>query len=204
LLAGVDQREDLDRGVSDAVDQDVVGMDHRFAGARDAARAVEGRMIGQAIGGVLDCRVQASGRWFVAGTDIVEDVEQVGPGLVIPDDRQRHLYFVEDRLRFRHHLGVWDWRLGGGERLFHLGADPCVMRLGPFGRREFGLDGRELGHAWEYSVDGGLGKERGLNKCPWNCVETEHPLTAASGNLTLIQIELDRGGVIADHRSDRH
>jgi len=52
-LAGVEDGEDLDRS-SDAVDEDVVGMDHRLAGAGDAAGAVDIGVIGQRLRRVSD------------------------------------------------------------------------------------------------------------------------------------------------------
>ena len=52
-LAGVEDGEDLDRS-SDAVDEDVVGMDHRLAGAGDAAGAVDRGVIGQRLRRVSD------------------------------------------------------------------------------------------------------------------------------------------------------
>ena len=51
----MDQRQHFDRVGRDAVDQDVIGVDHRLAGAGDAAGTVKGRVLGQAIGGVADC-----------------------------------------------------------------------------------------------------------------------------------------------------
>lgn len=69
----MEQRQHFDRVGRDAIDEDVVGVHHCLAGAGDAARAVEGGMLGQAIRSVADRGVQAVGRRLVAGADIVED-----------------------------------------------------------------------------------------------------------------------------------
>lgn len=90
-LAGVDDREDFDGARNNAIDQDVVGMDDRLSRAGDAARAMEFRMLGQAIRRVLECRIQAQRRRLVARGDIVENLKQACFGRRVPDDRQRHL-----------------------------------------------------------------------------------------------------------------
>ena len=43
----MNQPDDLDRLSGDAIDQDVVGVDDRFARARHPARAAHVRMVGQ-------------------------------------------------------------------------------------------------------------------------------------------------------------
>lgn len=57
-LAGVEHGEDLDRS-GDAVDEDVVGMDHRLAGAGDAAGAVEIGVLDDPVRGVAYCFTQS-------------------------------------------------------------------------------------------------------------------------------------------------
>lgn len=80
-------------GVSgDAIDQDIVGMDDDLARAGRAAWPVRVGMQRQIIGGVPNRSVEAIRRCLVAGTDIVKDVEQGCFGLIIPDDRQGHVY----------------------------------------------------------------------------------------------------------------
>ena len=54
---------------------------------------------------------------------------------------------LEDRPHLGHDLVMRKAGLFEGHRLLDLGAEPCVMRLRVFARGEFGLDGRELGHA---------------------------------------------------------
>jgi len=57
-LAGVEDGEDLDR-LGDAVDEDVVGMDHRLAGAGDTAGAVEIGVLDDPVRGVAYCFTQS-------------------------------------------------------------------------------------------------------------------------------------------------
>jgi hypothetical protein len=57
-LAGVDDSKDLDRP-GDAVDEHVVGMDHRLAGAGDAAGAVERGILDYRVRGVTYCHTQS-------------------------------------------------------------------------------------------------------------------------------------------------
>lgn len=92
LLAGVDERQYLDRLDRDAVDEDIIGVNHGFAHAGHAAGTMRIGMVGQIVGSVPDGGIEAFGRHFVARADIVEDGQEGRFGLVIPDDRQGHLY----------------------------------------------------------------------------------------------------------------
>lgn len=56
------------------------------------------------------------------------------------------LVFVEDCLRQRHYLSVWNAKCVRRHRTLDLGAEPRVIRGGIFARREFGLEGRQLIH----------------------------------------------------------
>lgn len=87
LLAGVEEREDLDGLCCDTVDQDVVGMDHRFARAGHAARAVDIGVIGQAAGGVKDRIAELLGGGRTAGSDIGDDFAHALARLGAPDQR---------------------------------------------------------------------------------------------------------------------
>jgi hypothetical protein len=70
---------------------------------------------------------------------------------------------VDDRLHLRHHLIVRDAGLLGVHRLLDPGAEPCVIGLGLFGRRKFGLDGRELGHGGNIAWRAWWGKARAVD-----------------------------------------
>lgn len=88
----MNERQYLDRLDPDAVDEDIIGMNHGFARAGRAAWAMRIGVVGQIVGSVPDGGIEALGRSFVARADIVEDGEEGRFGLVIPDDRQGHLY----------------------------------------------------------------------------------------------------------------
>ena len=64
-------------------------MDDRFTRSGDATGAMDIGVIGQAVGGVLDQRLRPIGRSDVACGDIVENVEEIGGGVVGPDDGGR-------------------------------------------------------------------------------------------------------------------
>jgi hypothetical protein len=89
LLPGVQHGEDVDR-LADAVDEDVVGMDDRLARAGDAAGAMDQRVIGEALGGVLNRRADAVGGGRIAMSDVCGDLVQVVPNLGTGNQRQRH------------------------------------------------------------------------------------------------------------------
>ena len=88
-LAGVEDGKDLDRP-GDAVDEDVVGMDHRLAGAGDAAGAVDIGVIRQRLRCVPDRDDQPLRGGEISRRDIVGDCQQVASSVVRPDERQRH------------------------------------------------------------------------------------------------------------------
>jgi len=74
-LAGVEDGEDLDRP-GDAVDEDVVGMDHRLAGAGDAAGAVEIGVLDDPVRGVAHCHTQSPRRIGMSVRNIGRDIVQ--------------------------------------------------------------------------------------------------------------------------------
>lgn len=86
MLAGMHDAHHLDE-VANAVDQDVVGMDHRFSRAGDATGPVEIGMIGQAFGGVADRRGEPRRRWRVSRIDEVDDGFEFLQRLRVPEDR---------------------------------------------------------------------------------------------------------------------
>ena len=87
-LAGVEDGEDLDRP-GDAVDQEVVGMDHRLAGSGQPSCAVDIGVIGQVLRRMHDRGVQPLRSREVTRADIVENVQQIARRIVRPDERQR-------------------------------------------------------------------------------------------------------------------
>lgn len=74
-LAGVEDGEDLDRP-GDAVDEDIVGMDHRLAGAGDAAGAVEIGVLNDPARGVAHCHTQSRRRIGMSVRNIGRDIVQ--------------------------------------------------------------------------------------------------------------------------------
>jgi hypothetical protein len=90
LLAGVEDGEDVDDVRSDAVDENVIGVNDRLARAGDATGTMDIRVVWQAIGGMLDHGFEPVRCGDVACGDIVEDVEEIGGGVVGPDDGERH------------------------------------------------------------------------------------------------------------------
>ena len=74
-LAGVEDGEDLDRP-GDAVDQEVVGMDHRLAGSGQPSGAVNIGVIGQVLRRVHDRGVQPLCGREIPRADIVENVQK--------------------------------------------------------------------------------------------------------------------------------
>lgn len=72
----------------DAIDEDIVGMHDRLARAREAARAVNIGMMGQALGSMSEQLAQACGRSGIAIGNIVDDGSGVLPGLGTPDEFQ--------------------------------------------------------------------------------------------------------------------
>ena len=88
FLAGVDHGENLDAVRQYPIDHDIVGMDHRLAGAGHAAGAVDMGMFRQAFGSVADLGGEALRRERIALADEGGDVEQVAAGLGTPDQPQ--------------------------------------------------------------------------------------------------------------------
>ena len=87
-LAGVEDGEDLDRP-GDAVDQEVVGMDHRLAGSGQPSGAVDIGVIGQVLRRMHDRGVQPLRGREATRADIVENFQQIARRIVRPDERQR-------------------------------------------------------------------------------------------------------------------
>ena len=73
LLAGVVDRQHLYRVNLDAINENIVGMNHGFACAGDATGAVHIGVIGQAIGAMPDRSTNAFGCCRVACLYIVDD-----------------------------------------------------------------------------------------------------------------------------------
>lgn len=67
------ERKYLNPVGQDAVDEDIVGMDHCFARAGNTAGTMKIGMVGQAIGCVPNCSAYAVGRRRVPYFDIVDD-----------------------------------------------------------------------------------------------------------------------------------
>jgi len=74
-LAGVEDGEDLDRS-GDAVDEDVVGMDHRLAGAGDAAGAVDIGVLDDPVRSVTYCHTQSPRSIGMSVGNIGRDIVQ--------------------------------------------------------------------------------------------------------------------------------
>ena len=89
--------EHLDRR-ADAIDQDVVGVDDRLARAGDAAWAVDQRVVGQSLGGVLDRRGDAIGGGRIAVGDVAGEVVKVLARLGTPEERQRHRHLARSMI----------------------------------------------------------------------------------------------------------
>lgn len=87
-LASVESGEDLDR-LGEAVDEEVVWMNHRLAGSGQSSRAVDIGVVGQVFAGVHDRGVQPLRGREVTRTDIIDNVQQVARRIVRPDERQR-------------------------------------------------------------------------------------------------------------------
>lgn len=87
-LASVENGQNLDR-LGDAVDQQVVWMDHRLAGSGQPSGAVDVRMIGQVLRRMHDCGVQPLRSRIVTRADVIENVQQVACRIIRPDERQR-------------------------------------------------------------------------------------------------------------------
>ena len=87
-LAGVEDGEDLDRP-GDAVDQEVVGMDHRLAGSGQPSGAIDIGVIGQVLRRMHDRGVEPLRGREVARADVIENVQQVARRIVRPDEKQR-------------------------------------------------------------------------------------------------------------------
>lgn len=66
---------------------------------------------------------------------------------------------LDDCPHLGHHLIVGNARFRRRHRLLDLGAEPRVIGFGLFGRREFGLDGRELGHGGNIALRVWRGKK---------------------------------------------
>jgi len=81
----VDDREDFDGARRDAIDQDVVGMDHGLARIGNSAGAVKMGMRRQAIGSVVDRLAKASRGGGPVRGDIANDVAHVLARGVAPD-----------------------------------------------------------------------------------------------------------------------
>jgi hypothetical protein len=86
-LAGVEDGEDLDR-LGDAVDEDIVGMDHRLAGAGDAAGAVEIRVLDDPARGVTYCHTQSPRSIGMSVSNIGRDIVQRPTCRWPPDQRE--------------------------------------------------------------------------------------------------------------------
>lgn len=78
--------EDFDR-LGDAVDEEVVGMDHRLAGSGQPSGTVDIGMIGKVLGRVRDRGVQPLRSREVTRADVIENVQQVARRIVFPDER---------------------------------------------------------------------------------------------------------------------
>jgi hypothetical protein len=74
LLASVEDGEDLDR-LGDAVDQEVVWMDHRLAGSGQPSGAIEVRMIGQVLRRMNNRGVQPLCGRKIPRADRIENVQ---------------------------------------------------------------------------------------------------------------------------------
>ena len=87
-LASVEDGENLDR-LGDAVDQEVVWMDHRLAGSGQPSGAVDVWMIGQVLRRMRDGDVKSLRGREVTRADVIENVQQIAGCIVRPDERQR-------------------------------------------------------------------------------------------------------------------
>lgn len=87
-LACVEDGEDFDR-LGDAVDQHVVGMDHRLAGSGQPSGAVDIGVIGQVLRRMHDRGVQPLRGREVTRADVIENVQQVARRIFRPDERER-------------------------------------------------------------------------------------------------------------------
>jgi hypothetical protein len=74
LLASVEDGEYLDR-LGDAVDEEVVWMNHCLAGSGQPSGAIDVGMIGQVLGRMHDCGVQPLRGGEVARADIIENAQ---------------------------------------------------------------------------------------------------------------------------------
>lgn len=80
--------EDLDR-LGDAVDEQVVWMDHRLAGSGQPSGAIDIRMVGQVLRSMHDRGVEPLRSREVTPADVIENIQQVARRIVRPDERQR-------------------------------------------------------------------------------------------------------------------
>lgn len=88
LLAGVMDGQHLYGVRSDAIDENIVGMDDRFPRARDATGPVHIGMIGQAIGRLAYDSANSLGGGWIVRFNIVDDIFEFSQRAGLPDDRQ--------------------------------------------------------------------------------------------------------------------
>ena len=88
LLAGVEERKYLNPVGHDAIHKDVIGVDHRFPRAGDAAGTMEIGMVGKPIGSVADSCAYPVGRRRVPHFDIVDNLFEFSESACSPDDRK--------------------------------------------------------------------------------------------------------------------
>ena len=81
----MDDVDDLHGIDADAVDQHLVGMDHRFSGAGNATRTTEEVKLREPLGASFDQIEQTIGGVFVKTRNIVERRPDVGTRFGSPD-----------------------------------------------------------------------------------------------------------------------
>ena len=88
LLAGVVDGQHFYDVRSDAIDENIVGMDDRFPGARDSARPIHIGMVRQAIGRLAYDSANSLGSGWIVRFNIVDDVFELSQRAGLPDNRQ--------------------------------------------------------------------------------------------------------------------
>ena len=110
----MNQPDDLDRLSGDAIDQDVVGVDNRFACARHPAGAAHVRMVGQPLGESFDDPAHALRCGGIVIGDVTDGSFDVPTSAFAPDELQRVLpdFFASSIAR----TSAITWSCGTGGR----------------------------------------------------------------------------------------
>jgi len=87
LPPGMHDADDLDRVRRHPIDENVVRMHHRLAGAVHAAKPIHERVLGQPLRASLDDLLQAIRRCRIALRDIAVDRFEVGQRCLASDER---------------------------------------------------------------------------------------------------------------------